>query len=210
MVGRNMEMLEEFLFVCLRHSFLLVCFTPLGCCAIQCNKQHSMTRIQYKEKLWKERQHCELAAGVLFHCTLVLQFGARFWISTKVDWLSRDLVFPVSLLFIQFSGDESCHHCSTPWLSLNPRAQWLHQRAIFQRSPGINLAREALGDGPGLPWKVLWLTASMISRHRRLSDSYLKRETEREVTPLLRFNVERSPQRTIALLIPLQSKLHIK
>ncbi|CAB1449971.1 unnamed protein product [Pleuronectes platessa] len=76
-----------------------------------------------------------------------------------------------------------------PWVSLNLRAQRLHHRAILQRSPGINLAWKQLPMNLDCLEKFPRLTASMISRHSWLSDSYLsakseERRREREVSSI--------------------------
>lgn len=114
------------------YFFLLVFFVTVG---MLCDSEHQETfdkkKTQTKQTL-KKRQHI---LPVLQYFTAPSVFPVN-----KIDWIGA-LCFPSP--FSPYNSPVMSHvTVALPWVSLNLRAQWLHQRAIPQRSPGINLALE--------------------------------------------------------------------
>lgn len=79
----------------------------------------------------------------LLHSALTLPFGSRSPFSlNRTDWR-----WALCFSFISFPYNSLVmSHVTTalPWVSFNLRAERLHQRAILQRSHGINLAWKQL------------------------------------------------------------------
>lgn len=161
-VGQNREMHGEFELCCclFKPLFVLVC---LGTTGTLCYSAHHET-FSKKKKIYS-RTNCkkQVSSRLPVYCTPVLKFGAcaEFPVS-RIDWI-RALCFPSP--FSPYISPVMSHvTIALPWVSLNLRAQWLHQRAILQRSPGINLAWKRLAmnldclekfSGWQLPWSAV-------------------------------------------------------
>lgn len=165
-VGQNVEMHGEFGLCC-------CFFKPLFSGLFVNHWDAVLFRI--KQRSIKNKTNCrtnsstanknKTAPGFLFNCRpmLILPFGAysEFPLN-RIDWIGA-LCFqsPLSPYNSPVMSDVTI---ALPWLSLNLHAQWLHQRAILQCSPGINLSWKQLVmnldclekfSGWQLPWSAV-------------------------------------------------------
>lgn len=134
-------------------GLLVVCLSNYFCCLLVNHWDavlfSTSSNVQLKKQNWASKQTVQLwiksrwASGFLFYCTLILPFGAHSEFPVnRIDWIGA-LCFPSP--FSPYHSPVMSHvTIALPWVSLNLRAQWLHQRAILQRSPGINLAWKQL------------------------------------------------------------------
>lgn len=141
--------------------FLLVC---LGTTGMRCYSAHQATVSNKTKSIVEQTLNKKQSRSMLpVYCTLILQFGAHFEFPVnRIDWTGA-LCFPSP--FSPYNSPVMSHvTIALPWVSLNLRAQWLHQRAIFQLSPGINLAWKQLAmnldclekfSGWQLPWSAV-------------------------------------------------------
>jgi len=104
-----------------------------------CSSAHQVKAIE--NKIYNQRigSAALKRLGFLFYGALILPFGAHWKFPVnKTDWRWA-MCFPFfsspynSLLMSHIT-------IALAWLSFNLCAQWLHQRAILQFSPGINHA----------------------------------------------------------------------